>query len=99
MITNFAGIPAGYGYFEEVSPVNTNIMPSVVTAILNSDQNAAPIYIQTMSIQVSAKAKVSINGRAPVLVQPDVGLSFDVRGTVNSIVFDTAVQYNLAFSY
>lgn len=99
MITNFAGIPAGYGYFEEVAPVNTNIMPSVVAAILNSDQNAAPIYIQTMSIQVSANAKVSINGRTPVLVQPDVGLSFDVRGTVNSIVFDTAVQYNLAFSY
>lgn len=99
MITNFAGIPAGYGYFEETSPVGTNIMPSVVASILNKDQNAAPIYIQTMSIQVGADAKVSINGRTPVLVRPDVGLSFDVRGTVNSIVFDTAVQYNLTFSY
>ena len=99
MISTMAGSPAGYGYFEETSVADTDIMPDVIAAIKESDPTAAPICIQTMSIQVEAEAKVSINGRSPVLVQPDIGLAFDVRGGVNSIVFDSAVAYNLAFSY
>lgn len=99
MILNLAGIPAGYGYFEEVAPVNENIIPTIQKAIIANDKDFGPISIQTVSLQVSADAKVSINGRLPVLVQPNIGLSFDVRGTVYSIVFDTAVQYNIAFTY
>ena len=99
MISTIAGIPAGYGYFEKTATVNQDIMPDVVAHIKASDPNAAPIAIQTMTIQVEAEAKVSINGRAPVLVQPDIGLSFDVRGGVTSLSFDTAVAFNIAFSY
>lgn len=99
MITTLAGIPAGYGYFEETANAGENIIPLVMDAIRQNDVVANPVAIQTMSIQVQAQAKVRINDRMPVLITPDVGLSFDVRGTVYSIVFENAVAYNLAFSY
>lgn len=99
MTITLAGIPGGYGYFEEVAPANENIIPDILSAIRNNNPNIGPFSIQTMSIQVNSQTKVSINERLPVLIQPDVGLSFDVRGTVYSIVFEDAVPYNIAFSY
>lgn len=99
MITTLSGIPGGYGYFEETSTAGENIIPEIKDAILENDPDGIPIVIQSVSIQVMAQTKVSINERLPVLVQPNIGLSFDVRGTVYSIVFEDAVQYNIAFSY
>lgn len=99
MITNMAGIPAGYGYFEKTSVAGENIIPLIKEAILANDEKDWPIAIQTVTIQVGTQTKVSINDRIPVLVQPNIGLSFDVRGTVYSIVFEDAVTYNIAFSY
>lgn len=99
MITTIAGIPAGYGYFEETSVAGQNVIPEIKEAILSNNQKDWPITIQTVTIQVQTATKVSINDRLPVLVQPNVGLSFDVRGTVYSIAFEDAVQYNIAFSY
>lgn len=99
MITSMAGIPAGYGYFEETSVASENIIPKIKEAILANDPKDWPIAIQTITIQVDTQTKVSINDRIPILIQPNVGLSFDVRGTVYSIVFEDAVSYNIAFSY
>lgn len=99
MITTLAGIPGGYGYFEVTSTAGENIIPEIKEAILENDPKSIPIAIQSVSIQVETQTKVSINDRLPVLVQPNIGLSFDVRGTVYSIVFEDAVSYNIAFSY
>lgn len=99
MISTLAGIPAGYGYFEETAPAGENIIPDVMTAIRENNPGDTPVAIQTMTIQVKAASKVSVNNRPAVLVTPDTGLSFDVRGTVFSLVFESAVAYNLAFSY
>lgn len=99
MTNTLAGIPGGYGYFEKTASPGVNIMEEVRQAITENDKSALPVAIQTMTIQVDGECKVKINNRLPVLVQPDIGLSFDVRGTVFSLEFDTAVSYNLAFSY
>lgn len=99
MTITLAGIPGGYGYMEEIAPAGENIIPDVVKAVKENDPNLGPFSIQTMSIQVGTQTKVSINNRLPVLIQPDIGLSFDVRGTVYSLVFEDAVPYNIAFSY
>lgn len=97
MFITQAGIPAGYGYFTETSVVNQNIVPAMIE-YFKSFENFAPISIGTMVIQVKADAQVSINGRAPVLVTSERDFIFDARG-VNSIVFNTAVQFNIYCSY
>lgn len=99
MILNLAGIPVGYGYFQETAVPNENIAPKIKEWVLQYDPNALPMYVQTMSIQVKGDTMVSINKRAPVLVTPDCGFSFDVRGSVFSIVFDSEVSFNIAFTY
>lgn len=98
MTNTLAGIPGGYGYFEETSSPGKNIIPLIKDAIFKNNPRDLPTAIQTMTIQVGAQTKVSINERLPVLIQPNIGLSFDVRGTVYSIVFEDAVTYNIAFS-
>nr|UVY03700.1 MAG: hypothetical protein [Bacteriophage sp.]DAR68958.1 MAG TPA: hypothetical protein [Caudoviricetes sp.] len=101
MFITVAGTPAGYGYFEITATPNENIIPAMVAEIKANDINKelrANISVGTMAIQVKAPCKVSINGRNPVLVEPDIGLTFDARG-VFSVVFDTAVAYNITISY
>lgn len=101
MFITVAGTPAGYGYFEITATPNENIIPAMVAEIKANDSNknlGANVAIGTMAIQVKAPCKVSINGRNPVLVEPDIGLTFDARG-VFSVVFDTAVAYNITISY
>ena len=101
MFITVAGVPAGYGYFEVEATPNENIIPALVAALRESDPNVslgAPIQISTMAIQVSADCNVSINERSPVLVQPNIGLTFDARG-VYSLTFDTAVDFNITVSY
>ena len=93
MFITVAGTPAGYGYFDITATPNENIIPAMVAEIRANDINkdlGAPISVGTMAIQV--------NGRNPVLVEPDIGLTFDARG-VFSVVFDTAVAYNITISY
>lgn len=101
MFITVAGCPAGYGYFETTSVVNEDILPALKTAVKAADPNyklGAPMQIGTMTIKVKADAKISINGRSPILVTATDGIIFDVRG-INSIVFLTAVQYNIILSY
>lgn len=101
MFITVAGVPAGYGYFDVTATPNENIIPALIETLKQNDPNAklgAPIQIGTMAIQVSADTNVSINERNPVLVQPDIGLTFDARG-VYSLSFDTAVNYNITVSY
>ena len=99
MITNLSGIPAGYGYFDVTSTPGENIVPNIITHLKESDANTKLFYIQSIAIQVDADTKVSINNKAKILVKKDIGLSFDVRGGITSIVFDTAVNFNIALSY
>lgn len=101
MFYTVAGIPAGYGYMSTPSEADINIVPAMVQYLKENDKNytGAPISIGTMSLQVDAECKVSINGRAPILVTPESGIQFDIRG-INSIVFDTAgINYNIVVSY
>lgn len=101
MFLTLAGSPAGYGYFEKVSVANEDIMPELVKHLKDYDKNnvGAPISIATMSVQVDADARVSVNGKAPILIQPTIGLSFDAVG-VCSLKFITAgIKYNICVSY
>lgn len=100
MFITVAGTPAGYGYFETPAVPQENIMSALKTYILSNDINkiSNSIQIATMAIQVDADCKVSINERAPILVQKDIGLTFDARG-VFSVQFDSAVNYNITVSY
>lgn len=96
-----SGIPAGYGYFTLTTVAGENIVPALVAHLRSNDlyDTGAPISIGSISIQVTSDAQVSINGRAPILVQQATGLSFDVRG-INSIVFATSgLSYNICVSY
>ncbi len=101
MFMTVAGIPAGYGYFGIPSVENENIMPAIKQSLINSDKNNmnAPISIGSMSIQVDTECFVSINERAPVLIQVETGLSFDIRG-IYSLAFTTSgIHYNICMSY
>lgn len=97
MFITQAGTPAGYGYFERASVANENIVPDMIK-YLQTFENFAPISIGTISIQTKGDTKVSINGRAPILVTAEQGVTFDARG-ITSIVFDNVVQYNICLSY
>lgn len=102
MFFSVVGVPAGYGYFTIDSVENENIMPAVKEYVISNDPNrliSPPFSIGTISLQVDTDCQVSINGRAPVLVKADQGLTFDARG-VNSIVFKASgVKYNLGIIY
>lgn len=101
MFLTVAGTPAGYGYFETPATPQENVIPALKEYVLNLDPNKSlgvPMQIGTMAIQVDQECKVSINEKAPVLVQPDIGLAFDARG-VYSVKFDTAVNFNITISY
>lgn len=101
MFFTVGGSPAGYGYFEVTSVADYNIMPDVVKYLKEQDRNniGANVSIGTMSIQVDKNCKVVINERAPILVQPDIGLSFDAVGIFSLKFVDDGVKYNLCMSY
>lgn len=100
MFITSVGIPAGYGYFEQTATPQENIVPALKKHLKTFDKNldVYPLKLATVAIQVKSDSKVSINGRAPILVQADVGLTFDTRG-IDSITFDSAVEFNITVSY
>lgn len=101
MFITVAGTPAGYGYYDLTATPDENIIPEMMKQIKSTDPNSslgAPIQVGTMAVQVKNSCRVRINERNPVLVEPDLGLTFDARG-VYSLTFDTAVAYNVTISY
>lgn len=99
MVSTLAGTPAGYGYMTETSVAEQDVMPNVVSHIKQYDKTARVICIQHMTIQVETDCQVSINDKAPFLVQAENSVTFEVRGGVNSLTFNSAVKYNLIFTY
>lgn len=101
MFYTVGGSPAGYGYFEVTSSSGINIMPAIVKYLREQDVNniGANISIQTMSVQVDKACKVRINERAPILIQPEVGLSFNAVGVFSLKFIDSGIKYNICMSY
>lgn len=102
MFLTGGGYPAGYGYFEINSQQDINIMPDMITYFKNNDtsfRTGDTFHINTISIQVDSDTRVSINERAPILVQPNVGLSFDAVGIFSIKFKSSGVKFNICASY
>lgn len=101
MFFTVAGVPAGYGYLTTTAVAGENIVPAMIAHFKSADPDTklgAPIAVGHIIIQVSADAQVSINNRAPILVKAGDGVAFDSI-SIYSIVFETAVSYNIIASY
>lgn len=102
MFFTVAGVPGGYGYFEIPSVADENIIPKMVEYLKTNDPNKKlnpVVSIGTMAIQVSTECLIRINGRAPVMVTPDTGISFDARNVYDLRFVETGINYNIAVSY
>lgn len=96
------GAPAGYGYFNKTTVKDENIIPDMKEHFLLYDPNKlleTKISIGSLAIQTKADVMVQINERAPVLVQPDIGLTFDIRGVYSIKFLSDGVAYNIAAVY